>query len=226
MAGVLAAIADHKMVLLPAAIVLWETARVGGRWGVQKAVMILAHPVVVGFGLGTLMFWAYGLSISPRDFWMDHVRHHLVDRVLHNNARGLDMSEYPGVAAVWLEFLQHTAFVLVPFGTVALAWLSVSRPADDGRGITKAPSGWQGTSGLWAIWALLIAAVFSLVDWRQTKHLAPLTLPLYLALMRVGQREPIRTGTGLVLTAILIWNIRMVLALATDFGVLPAVPDW
>lgn len=225
LAGGLAAIADHKAMVLPGAVLAWTFARnLKARWS-QGWIGTMSHPVVFGFGIGTALFWSYGLAISPHDFWMDHVRHHLVDRVLNNNARGLDMTKYPGVPALWLEFWRHTNFLLLPAGVVALAWLcGTSRPA--GLGEEESEPGWRGTSGLWAIWAVMIAIAFSIIDWRQTKHLAPLTLPLTLAIARLGERGTMRLAVSLLLVVLVALNARTLALLAADFTSLPTVPEW
>jgi hypothetical protein len=226
LAGAASALADHKMMLLPASLAVWETVRRAGR-PLWKAVLIGArHPVILGFGLGTAIFWAYGVWVSPSDFWMDHVRHHLVDRVLHRNVRGLDMSRYPGVAALWIEFLQHTGYLLVPFGGAALAFLCREKTRANDQPSEKLEAGWRAMPGLWAIWAVGLAVAFSSIDWRQTKHLASLTLPLFLALGRIGASSALRLGATVLLCGLLIWNLSTLHALAGNFGVLRAVPEW
>jgi hypothetical protein len=166
--------------------------------------------------------------VSPRDFWMDHVRHHLVDRVLNYNARGLDMSAYPSVPRLWLEFLQHTGYLLLPLGTLALGLFSFTGPpaGEEGTSTSASSSGWRGMVGLWAIWALMIAVAFSVIDWRQTKHLAPLVLPLTLAISCAGRSRVTRLAFGLALCALLAWDVRVLWLLAKDFNSLPAVPEW
>ncbi len=226
LAGTVAALADHKMVLLPASLVMWEVLRATGRSLRKVATAAIGHPIVLGFALGTAVFWAYGLSVSPADFWTDHVRHHLVDRVIHRNARGLDMSKYPGVVALWVEFFRHTGYVLVPLGGAALGLLCSTRAPNDDRDGEKPVAGWRTTSGLWTIWAVATAIAFSSIDWRQTKHLASLTLPLFLAVGRVGLTPALRLAILVLLFGLLIWNLSMLYALAGDFGVLKTVPEW
>jgi hypothetical protein len=224
--GIFAAIADHKMMLLPASIVVWEGVELWRESNFRRAMKAILHPVVIGFAVGTIMFWAYGLSISPKDFWMDHVRHHLVDRVLNYNARGLDMSEYPTVSGLWLEFWRDTGYLLLPLGIVSLALLLVEKKSTVNIGEDNSISGWRGMPGLWAIWALSIAIAFSIIDWRQTKHLAPLSLPLFLAIAYFGGRRVPRIIVTVLLIGLLIWNLGILYALAGNFDFLKKVPEW
>ena len=122
--GALAALSDHKLVLLPASIALWMVLVA---WQSRSATFVSAvqraatQPVVVGFLLGTAAYWAYGLAIAPQAFWTDHVRSHLVDRITHENPLGY--GGYATPMGLWLEFIRHTAFVVLP---AALAFLSTT----------------------------------------------------------------------------------------------------
>ena len=226
LSGVFAALSDHKMMLLPMSVVIWNALGSWRKMRFKAAAKALSHPVAIGFFVGTLMFWAYGLSISPKDFWMDHVRYHLVNRVLNINARGLDMSHYPSLGGLWLEFWQHTGYLLLPLGAIAL-WILCFRNASINKGENKqSVSGWRGMPGLWAIWTLLVAIAFSIVDWRQTKHLAPLTLPLFLAISRIGIKRIHCVIVAALLIALAIWNVRILYIVAGNFGFLKKIPEW
>ena len=226
LSGVFAALADHKMMFLPMAVVIWEAL---GSWREIRfiaSVKALLNPVAVGFVAGSALFWSYGLAISRNDFWMDHVRHHFVDRVLNYNARGLDMSRYPSLGGLWLEFWQHTGYLLLPLGAIAL-WLLCFRNASTIKGENpQSVSGWRGMPGLWAIWALLAAIAFSIVDWRQTKHLAPLTLPLFLAISQIGIKRIQCVIVDALLIALAIWNVGILYIVAGNFEFLEKMPEW
>jgi hypothetical protein len=219
--GALAAVSDHKTLLVPAAIAAWELARTRLAWGFERAWYAVTNPVVLGFAAGTAVFWIYGLMVSPHDFWMDHVRHHLADRVLNYNARNMDLSRYPAVVPLWLELFRHTGYVLVPLGGVMLATLCAQRENGDNR-----VAGWRGQAGLWTMTALVMGIAFSVVDWRQTKHLAPLLLIVALAIGAGGRRPSWRAGLAVVTAGVLAWNAWMLVRLANDFSALPATPEW
>jgi len=85
--------------------------------------------------------------------------------------------------------------------------------------------GWS--AGLWAIWAVLTGLVFTLIDWRQTKHLIILVIPAILALavwMRRGRR--IRGVAVVILATILIWNLGELWLLGEVFSDFRVTPAW
>ena len=248
LAGGFAALADHKLLLLPAALVLWEGIKGSevflgaGRWraaGLSSRVepppstarstektpdpfMRLLHPAAVGFVAGTMIYWAYGLAIAPGVFWLDHVRTHLVDRLLHYNPLGY--GDYPTVAGLWLELWQHTGYLLLPLLLVAM--LALARSAWKGQRLTAAAAA-LGRPGLWTVWMLLVAVSFSAIDWRQTKHLMPLLLPMFIvptcwaAVSRRGLAV-----VGVVLACVVFWNLAMLHRLAIDFNGFHLTPGW
>lgn len=225
---IFAALINHKLILLPATLFLWEFLKRSEGRVVYAITKSAVHPVILGFALGTLIFWLYGIAISPHDFWMDHVRHHLLDRAIRLNARGLDMSEYPGVAQLWTEFWHHTGYILLPLAAIALGYMSLSKAQGSSADVNK-PSqwGWQTTVGLWLILTILIMFVFSWTDWRQTKHLAPLTLLWYLVIARFSGFGKIARHVVIAsMSGMLIWNTWMLARLAHDFNTMIKIPEW
>lgn len=226
LAGFLAALANHKLVLLPLAIGIWRLVNVPWRAGAGAAFRHLLHPVIVGFGLGSCVFWAYGAWVSPTDFWNDHVRHHIVDRVMSHNARGLDMSRYPTLPGLWWEFLRDTSYLLIPAGVLALVAVLLVKPSSDPH--SKNPrTVWATQPALWAIWALVATAAFSLIDWKQTKHLTTLIPPLILgpAAAVATRRLPARL-VAVVFGLMIAISLVAIATLAWDFRSLVKVPEW
>jgi hypothetical protein len=226
LAGVLAGLANQKLMLMPAALVAWELLRLAPIWKVRETVRAVLHPVALGFAAGTMLFWAWGLAISPATFWLEQIRYHLIDRLVHENPLGY--ANYPSVAGLWLEFWEHTGYVLLPLGIVALGVLCLRKePPGEGDKADRATAGWRHTPGLWTLWALLTAVVFSLIDWRQTKHLLPLLLPLHLAPARwTAMSRGILWGVAVLFAGLLVWNLGMLRLLATDFQAFPITPAW
>ena len=219
LAGTVAALCDHKMILLPISLVFWEIWRMKKTGRQFAAANAISHPLVMGFTAGMALFWVYGLTISPGDFLRDHVHNHLIDRVLHYNPLGY--SGYPGLTTLWIEFWRHTGYLLLPLGIISLGVLCFRRSSNGCTG-----RGWSGTAGLWSIWTISLAIVFSSVDWRQTKHLAPMTMPLSLAMAHfIFKRYHLVFGS-LLLLAILAINLSILYPLVRDFNSLPALPDW
>lgn len=225
-AGALAGVMNHKLILLPAAVVLWENLQLGRAWTPRRALVALAHPIVLGFAAGTAAFWAYGLAVEPRALLVDHLRHHLVDRIAHYNPLGY--ADYPSVAALWVELNRHSGSLLLPLGLAALLALAVRRePADDPRPPNYLVHGWRNTPGLWLAWAVLLAMAFSAVDWRQTKHLMPLLLVMHVAPVRwAGRRPGAAWLVAVVFVAIVLANLAGLATLSADFASFPITPAW
>jgi hypothetical protein len=256
LAGGLAALADHKLMLLPLAVVLWVSCRVGRRAPTRSVgrrvpprngqpmsggtrfarptLLIFArptlpylagallHPVVLGFAAGAALFWLWGFSVNGAEFWLDHVQTHFIRRILHDNL--LNYSGYPGVAALWLEFWRHTGYLLLPLGLAALLLCGLPRFRGAAVAAGSAPAR---TPALWLLWTLLTAAAFSLVDWRQTKHLMPLLIPLYLApaCWAAGGKRQLALVL-LLMAGLTAWNLVTVWRLAHDFAALSITPGW
>lgn len=80
---------------------------------------------------------------------------------------------------------------------------------------------------VWIIWTFLLATAFTLVDWRQTKHLCPLLLPLVMAPAAwAGASRTARFIVVACLSALLLWNLSTISALAADFHSFHVSPDW
>jgi hypothetical protein len=228
LAGGLAALTNHKLVLLPVAIVVWSvvTGRKAAPMG--GAIARAIHPIAVGFVIGTALFWAYGLSIDPADFWNDHVRKHIVDRIAHHDVSNADPDTYPSVAAVWHELWRDTNYLLLPLGTCALLLLIARRRSrGTATGGIASPLAADGSPLLWAIWIAAVAIAFSLVDWRQAKHLTALIVPMILApAFAVSARRIPRVVVVLVVAVLLVLNARVIALLAGDFSIVRKVPEW
>lgn len=211
--GALLAVLDHKTVLLVIAVAIWY----GGR-----ALLARGRPepravaLALGFAAGTLAWWSYGLWVSARVFVQDHLRAHILHRVLLNDVRfGHDaVSHYaPSIPEVWREFAAHTGWTLVPVA-LAAAVLALCRPRNE-------------RLVLLALWALGGALAYSLVDWRQTKHLmnglVPMTaLAVALAVPPLrGDRETAsraaRAAVALLLAAGTLLNLATDAHLVRDF---------
>lgn len=224
LAGAFAGVANHKLVLLPVAVVAWQWIRAVPNVTPRRFAAALCHPVLLGFMAGTAAFWTYGLAVSPDVFWLEHVRYHLADRLLHYNPLGYGL--YPTVPGLWLEFWQHTGYVLLPLGIVSLVLLCWGRWPGR-KGSNEEAGGWRGMPGLWAVWMVLIAIAFSLVDWRQTKHLMPLMLPLHMAPIRWAASDRHRCLImGVVFAALFVWNLQTLYGLAVDFFAFSITPAW
>jgi hypothetical protein len=108
-----------------------------------------------------------------------------------------------------------------------------------GLGLLAADTGLAGAGGLarfarerpmrtlWLALAVLVATVFTVTDWRMTKHMAPLLLLLHLAFVPPRHAARWRVwGAALALLGMLIWNAATVQDLAANFAAFIPTPDW
>ena len=213
-----AAWADHKLVLFPLAVVLWQTVRTRSQWK-RNLLQAASQPVVIGFAVGTLSFWVYGLLIDWKMFWLDHVRTHLFDRMLHHNPLGY--SRYPSVTGLWIEFWQHTGYLLLPLSVLTI-YLAIVSLRNRTTNVTS-----HGAAGLWAVYFLITALTFSWADWRMTKHLMLLMPALYLApvLWAAKDRER-QIIVSVIFLVLLTWNVYTVHEIAKNFPGFKVSPLW
>jgi len=215
-AGCFAAWSDHKLVLFPLAVVLWQAFSERK----LKPIKTLFQPVVLGFAVGTVLFWVYGSLINPSVFWLDHVRTHLFDRVLHYNPLGY--ANYPSVPALWIEFWKHSGYLLLPLGILSICLAFFSAKDRNTGGFS-----WLAVAGLWAVYSLITALVFSWADWRMTKHLMLLMPVLYLAPLLWAAQYPRRLVlVSAIFLPLLTWNIYTVLEIASNFAAFHVSPAW
>lgn len=226
MAGWLSAVSDHKLVLLPAAL---EMCRLAGRVVPSLAVRDergtpgwrawwSLHPVSIGFSGGLVAFWAFGLAWAPLTFLRDHFHDHLLDRITHENPLGY--STYPSAVGLWTEFASHTALVVIPLGVLLLLVDTWQAPR---RGRRRAGA----FRGLWLVWTLVTGVAFTVVDWRMTKHLVPMLLPLHLGLTPASGMPRWRTVLSVaVLGGVVLWNVNALVSLTRNFASFAVTPGW
>ncbi len=209
----LAALARNKQVgILPLAIVLWVGSRkaLGPLRARLKALAI--HPACVGYLMGTLGFVGYGLWIHPQAFWIDFVRGHFWNRLLHIDTVG----SYPSVLRLWWQYHQAQGFPFLPLAAASIGWLLIHswrRRCDQ---------------GVIPLWAIVGSVCFSLIDWRQTKHLFHITPALVVSVMifTAHQRGARRWALlGLVGTVIL-HNVGRIASSGGDLLGLHPSGDW
>lgn len=223
---------DQKFLLLPLAAPLHATVKalldfrslaVGGLRSFLRAV--LSRPYIIaglligtGFAAGWMTFAAYGLVVAPDDFIKDHLKAHIwwrLNKVTDVNVFQVERGGfvYPSVIALWQQFMDHTGWLLIPPMLLGL-WHALPRVRE--------------AHGLLLLWALIGIVGFSLVDWRQTKHLAHI-LPALAMLTMVYwaslQGRP-RAFLGALLAVAVAWNLWRIGLLMNDFEYLKPLPIW
>jgi hypothetical protein len=213
-AGALAALANHKALVVGA-------AALAAAWLRRRPA---AAVVLAGITAGTALFWAWGLAIAPGDFVGEHLLDHGIKRFALGEAttRG-GASVYPSRLGVWGEFATNHGWPWVAAAAAALVW-GAARAAK--RAAEPDPLG--EAVEILVPWLLVGAAVFTWIDWRQTKHLALLVpaATILVAAMLCASPPRARAVVRLVLAAAVLWNIAGLVRLVRDFDSLKVTPIW
>lgn len=127
---------------------------------------------------------------------------------------------YPSAPALWRQFIAHTGFVLLPAALV-LAGLDLRRRGAPDRSSDRA------VTCMLLGWAVMTMAVFSVVDWRMTRHLMPVVIAAHLLLVP-GRQAPWWRVAAAALTCLWLvaWNARALLGLTRDFAGFVVLPGW
>lgn len=226
-AGALMAWLDHKTVVFAAGVAAYfavraaiEAVRVDRSWDLAATWRRLdPRPIALGFGFagGTAVWWLYGLSVSVTAFWNDHIRMHLLHRMILDDLRVAPSTERyaPSMAELWIEFGRNTGYAFLPVALIAAgAWLLLaSRHDGDGRREAL------------AAWAFSVLVAFTLTNWRQTKHLMNGLAPLVVVVISLcwpagaeGGRRALRIAGLVALASALAMNLAADVALVRDFG--------
>jgi len=223
---------DQKFLLLPLAAPLHAGVKAlleiralaaGGLRSFLRAVFSRPYAVAgllvgTGFAAGWLTFAAYGLTVAPDDFIKDHLKGHIWWRL--NKMTDVNMFQverggfvYPSVLALWQQFMDHTGWLLIPPMLLGM-WHALPRLRE--------------AHGLLLLWALIGIVGFSVVDWRQTKHLAHIlpALAMLTAVYWASLEGHARSLLGAVLAAGVVWNVWRIVLLMNDFEYLKPLPIW
>jgi hypothetical protein len=204
LAAALGALGDQKGLLVPVAWLLAAPRRAG-----------LARFVpILGAGLGLLAFSAWGLAIEAGAFVYDFVKVHVLRRLALADLRWAPGHGgwYPSISELWVEFAAHYGLVF----TLAAGAASLSALRSESARVRMC-----GAS------VLLGAVVFSLTDWRQTKHLSLLAAPALLALAAACPGAPRGRMAFLALLGLMIAvNLAKAWPLLADFSALLPSTIW
>ena len=228
-AGAFAALVDHKTVVLIlgiTALAAWRSlvhARRSGRPMHLLTWWRPGHPgrgalaLGAGFTGGTALWWSYAALLDTPTFIQDHLRMHIAHRFLLNDIRLVgDPGRYaPSIPAMWIEFAAHTGYLLVPVALVGfVVWAWCGRRRD--------------ILAVLLVWFLTGAVLYSLTDWRQTKHLMNQLAPLVTAavllawpsaglLARGARSRGLAWVAAAALAAALVINVAADVRLVADF---------
>ncbi len=204
LASGLAALADQKGLLVPAAFAL-----VAPRAAAWRRLVPIAGGLV-----GLCLFAAWGLAIDAPSFVYDFVKEHVVRRLTPSDVRfTVDAAHfYPSIPELWREFAARYGVLFTVWGAAAaVGGLRDKRPS-----VRAAAAA-----------VLLGAAVFSLTDWRQTKHLAHLAAPALLAIAGAWPRPGhLRRAALAALLLLILRNLRAAWPLLASFEALRPGTSW
>jgi hypothetical protein len=168
----------------------------------------------LGAGLGLCAFALWGLAIDAPTFVYDFLKMHVLHRLALSDVRLIHDAGiwYPSIPELWREFFRH----------YGLAFTSVAAVAS--LRALRSDSAQARVSG---VAVLLGALVFSLTDWRQTKHLALLVAPALLAVAAACPATPrARVAFLALLAALIANNLWTAWPLVSDFLALRPSTIW
>jgi hypothetical protein len=153
--GFFSGLTEHKLILGPLAI-LSSSLFTKGKKDITKS-------LIFGLLAGIALFWLYGLFfVDTGTFLRDHFQHHLINRILHISDLGY--AHYPTFLEYWRRFAVNAGWQIFIVGLIGLSALLFSNK--DKR------------LNIFPHWFFLGAIIFSVVDWRDTKHLILIAMPI------------------------------------------------
>jgi len=214
MCGIFGGLASQKVLIAVFAMgILDFNCHDGNFW--EKIRASLKNRIVQGVILGTILFWGYGFLVDSKVFIEDYLKQHMVYRFRLDDVRFTFSNKiwYPSIVDLWKEFNGHLGF---PFLFVALP-LTVYTLFHIKR-----------RESFFGLWFVAGAVLFSITDWRQTKHLMLIILPLIIAMIfhiSKSRRWVKIAYTGMIL--FLVYNnISVILKIAGDFSTISPTPIW
>jgi len=200
----LAFLVDQKGLLVPAA---WAVA---APWNAGWKRLL---PLAAGLA-GAAAFLAYGLVVDAPVFLFDFVSEHVTRRLSGSDIRfAADAARfYPSIPELWAEYVGRYGLAFVAWAAAAVG-VALRRPRPSARAA--------------AVAVLLGALVFSLVDWRQTRHLALVTAPAVIAIAGSWPRTPGWRRAALIAAAALVArNLWAAWPLLSSFEALRPRAGW
>lgn len=209
--GVFAAWTNQKILILVAAIAILNIIHwVYEKKEKSKFSSAIINIPIIGYILGMILFWIYGFLIDQKSFILYHLRVHLLDRIFHlHNMCG---SGYPSVRLLWKEFqIEFPVFILV-IPAIIFLWKKYIKER----------------KGIFILWPLVGAVSFSLVDWKQTRHLmffAPALILLLMMSVSV-QKKWYKVASIFFLVVALLYCLWFDARLLHDFTFYRPTADW
>lgn len=209
----IAGLINQKIIILILSIILIHLYRFFKRRGRFSLTAFLNYePIVTGYFLGTMIFWAYGLIISTDAFLVSHLHTHFFDRLFHINT--MFKEDYPSIVRLWLDFIVEFPFIVITLISFFGAWKTFT----------------QNNLKVTYLYPLVGGVVFSLVDWKQTNHLMCLVpillLPIFIFHIKLKSKRPFYgLFLGLIIL-IIAWNVHFNIDILNDFDAYLPKSGW
>ncbi|MBP2674266.1 MAG: hypothetical protein H6Q84_1106, partial [Deltaproteobacteria bacterium] len=213
-AGLYCAFASQKTAIIILAMAVLDFAR-RDRTLPQRAAACLENRITRGFAAGMALFCVYGMSIDTALFVDYYLKGHILERfhliAAHHEYTG--PVQFHSIPGLWKEFGRHLGF---PFLLIALPFplYALFRP--------------RSREGLFGLWFLAGAVLFSVTDWRMTKNLALVILPLLVAPILLVSRSSPWVKAAFLAAAVYVAgnNLAALFRLARDFSTISPYPFW
>jgi hypothetical protein len=214
LSGCFAALADQKTLIFPLALLCTIMIERGtGIIGRLKSAF--SHPLIVGFAIGIAIYFAYGIWVDAKTFIDDQVMWHFIDRFRLGDIRMTHSSEiwYPSIMEVWREFGHNLGYYFLFIGAITAIYSLKNK---------------QDKISLLGYWFLIGAVLFSLTDWRQTRHFMLIIPPMIICTLLFLDKMESRIKYPLIglLALTIIRNTWVILKLAEDFETIKPTPIW
>ena len=160
------------------------------------------NSILWGFGLGILVYWIYGFIVDPKIFLIDHFQHHFMNRIFHVSELGY--AGYLTLGRYWAKFIGDLGWLFfVPSAIFLFILLKGSKKRLD----------------IFSYWFLTGGFIFSVIDWKETKHLMLIVIPLLFGMAYGLSLLKHRTSKGNVFIkwCVLILMISMIAGNASLF---------
>ena len=214
LSGLFGGFASQKMLIVVIAMVILDFTCHDGTF-FEKVRASLKNRIVQGVIFGTLFFWGYGFLVDSKVFIEDYLKQHMAYRFRLNDVRFTFSNKiwYPSISDLWKEFCGNLGF---PFLFVALP-LTIYTLFRIKR-----------KESFFGLWFMAGAVLFSITDWRQTKHLMLIILPLIIAMiLHVSKsRQWVKIAFTVMLLFLVYNNITVILKIAEDFSTISPTPIW
>ena len=213
-AGLFGALTDQKTVIFIIAVGIRELLSENiSIWNRLKR--SLSEKIIQGYVFGTMFFWLYGFIVNKRAFVEDHITYHIANRFSLDDVRlaPSKIISYPSIIELWKEFNNHLGF---PFLIIAIPLTIYTIKSIKNR------------KSILGLWFSVGAVLFSITDWRQTKHLMHILPPLVIStLIFISGKNLWLKTVFIIIFAFLVYNnIGVILKLSKDFSTISPTPIW